>query len=82
MKTVFCINDKELPLGASVVEGQIYEVEYEYINGYEQRAFILKGAVNEGTTKWGVHWVGYNSKRFAVLDDLGVKEEDRMFALN
>jgi hypothetical protein len=36
MKVVFCINDKDLPLGAHVVEGQIYEVEYEYINGYEQ----------------------------------------------
>ena len=82
MKKVICINDKDLPLGAHVVEGQEYEVEYEYINGYEQRAFILKDTVNEGTTKWGVHWVGYNARRFAVLDNLEVKEEEHMFALN
>jgi hypothetical protein len=82
MKKVICINDKDLPLGAHVVEGKEYEVEYEYINGYEQRAFILKGAINEGNTKWGVHWVGYNARRFAVLDNLEIKEEEHMFALN
>ena len=82
MKKVTCTNDKNQPLGANVVEGQEYEVEYEYINGYEQRAFILKGAVNEGTTKWGVKWVGYNSNRFAIVDSLEVEEKEYMFALN
>jgi hypothetical protein len=69
MKKVICINDKKQPTGANVVEGKEYEVEYDYINALDQRVFIIKGAINEGTTKWGLKWIGYNSKRFKSLED-------------
>lgn len=82
MKKVVCINDKNLPLGANVVEGVEYEIEEEYINPLDQRVYIVKGAVNEGTTKWGMRWIGYNANRFSTLDSLEVEEKEYMFALN
>lgn len=82
MKTVICIDDENLPLGAHVIEGQEYEVEYEYINNLDQRVYIIKGIINEGTTKWGMRWMGYKANRFAILDDLEVIEEEHIFALN
>jgi hypothetical protein len=59
MKVVVCINDKNLPLGANVVEGKEYEVESEYLNTLDQRVYIIKNVVNEGTTKWGMRWIGH-----------------------
>ena len=82
MKKVTCINDKNQPLGANVVEGKEYEVENEYINPLDQRVYIIKGAVNEGTTKWGMRWIGYNANRFSTLDSVEVEEKEHMFALN
>jgi hypothetical protein len=82
MKVVICIDDKNLPLGANVVEGKEYEVEHEYINGLDQRVYIVKGIINEGTTKMGMHWIGYKADRFAIMDDLEVEEKEHMFALN
>jgi hypothetical protein len=82
MKVVFCIDDQNLPLGACVVEGHIYEVEREYINHLDQRVFIIKGIINEGTTKWGMQWIGYKADRFAILDNFEVEEKEHMFALN
>ena len=82
MKIVICIDDENQPLGANVVEGKEYEVEYEYINALDQRVYIIKGAINEGSTKWDMRWVGYNAKRFAILDSLEVEEKEHMFALN
>ena len=82
MKTVVCIDDSNQPLGACVVEGKEYEVEHEYINGLDQRVYIIKGIINEGTTKMGMHWVGYRANRFAILNDLAVEKEEHTFALN
>lgn len=82
MSKVICIDDRDLPLGASVVEGKEYEIEHEYINNLDQRVYIIKGIINEGTTKWGMRWVGYKADRFATLDTLEVKEKEHMFALN
>lgn len=82
MKTVTCINDKNLPLGAHVVEGQEYEVENEYLNALDQRVYIIKDAVNEGTTKWGMRWIGYDAMRFSNLESMEVEEKEYMFALN
>lgn len=82
MKKVVCIDDKNLPQGAKVVEGQEYEVIHEYINGLDQRVYILKGAVNEGTTKLGMHWIGYRSTRFATLDSIKEEKKEFNFALN
>lgn len=82
MKTVTCINDKNLPLGAHIVEGQEYEVENEYLNALDQRVYIIKGAVNKGTTKWGMRWIGYDSMRFSTQESVEIKEREHTFALN
>jgi hypothetical protein len=82
MKKVTCINDKNLPSGASVKEGQEYEVEHEYINGFEQRVYIIKGVPNEGTTAKGLHWVGYSATRFAITSDSKESVKEYEFALN
>jgi hypothetical protein len=82
MKTVICIDDKNLPSGAKITEGQEYTVVEEYLNNLDQRVYILQEAPNEGVTKWGMRWVGYNSRRFAIMGSLEVEEKEHMFALN
>ena len=70
MKKVVCINDKNLPQGAEVVNGREYYVVDEFVNNFEQRVFIISGIVNKGTTRLGLVWLGYCSSRFADLDDI------------
>jgi hypothetical protein len=70
MKQVVCINDNKLPEGANVVKGREYNVLDEFINNYDQRVFIIEGVSNEGTTKMGLRWIGYDASRFADLDTL------------
>ena len=82
MKKVTCIDDTNQPLGANIVKDKEYEVEHEYINFSDQRVYIIKGAVNEGTTKWGVRWIGYNAKRFSTQENVKIEEKEHMFALN
>lgn len=82
MKTVTCINDKNQPTGANVVEGKEYEIEKEYINALDQRVYIVKGAVNEGTTKWGMRWIGYDATRFSTQETVENIEKEYNFALN
>jgi hypothetical protein len=82
MKVVVCINDKNQPLGANVVKGKEYEVEQEYLNALDQRVYIIKGAVNEGTTKWGMRWIGYDAMRFSTQENVEIEEKEYMFALN
>ena len=82
MKTVTCINDKNQPLGANVVEGKEYEIESEYINALDQRVYIIKGAINEGTTQWGMRWIGYNAARFSTQETVEIEEKEHNFALN
>ncbi len=86
MKKVICINDSNLPLGANVVRNEHYEVESEHINTLvEQKAYIIKGLCNEGRTKLGMLWYGYNANRFATLDEDSLvysKEEELELVLN
>lgn len=82
MKVVVCINDKNQPTGANVVKGKEYEVEQEYLNALDQRVYIIKGAVNEGTTKWGMRWIGYDAMRFSTQENVEIEEKEYMFALN
>jgi hypothetical protein len=82
MRKVICTNDQNLPSGANIVEGKEYEVEHEYLNSLDQRVYIIKGAINEGTTKWGMRWVGYDAVRFSTQESLEVKEKEYIFALN
>ena len=82
MKTVVCINDKNLPQGASLTEGKEYTVVDEYLNALDQRVYILKETNNNGTTKWGMRWTGYDAKRFADLGGIYEEEKNINFALN
>ena len=43
MKKVVCINDKQLPIEAEVVEGQLYTVRESFINGFDQRVYLIVG---------------------------------------
>ena len=82
MKKVTCINDQNLPSGANVVEGKEYEIESEYLNALDQRVYIIKGAINEGSTKWGMLWKGYNAVRFSTQETVEIEEKEYNFALN
>ena len=81
MRKVKCINDKKLPEGANVVDGREYYILDEFINRWEQRAYIVSGVNNKGTTKNGLRWLGYCASRFAYLDSLsleGAMEEEKV----
>ena len=82
MKRVTCINDKNLPEGAHVVAGEEYEVENEYHNALDQRVYIIKGITNEGITKMGMRWIGYDATRFRVTEDSKATKKEYEFALN
>jgi len=81
-KEVICINDKNLPEGAHVVKDQKYTVEKEFMNNFGQRAYLLVGAVNGGTTSKGFQWYGYDAARFRVGKGEQVEIEEHAFALN
>ena len=82
MKKVVCINDKNLPEGANVKKDKEYIVENEYLNALDQRVYIIKGVTNEGRTKLGMKWIGYNTQRFTTVDDIEIKEEKYEYAFN
>jgi len=82
MKTVICTNDTNLPEGAYVMFDMEYEVEQEYINALDQRVYIIKGAINEGTTKLGMRWVGYRADRFRDVEYAGMETSNYNYALN
>jgi hypothetical protein len=80
MKEVVCINDKNLPEGATVVKGREYNVVEEFVNNYDQRVYIIEGIVNEGTTKMGLRWVGYDASRFAIPETLMEESYEHAYA--
>ena len=82
MKKVICINDKNLPQGANVILNKEYDIINEYVNALDQRVYIVKGAVNEGTTKWGMRWVGYDALRFKTLELVELEDAIYNFNLN
>jgi hypothetical protein len=80
MKEVVCINDKNLPEGAAVVKGREYIVIEEFVNNYDQRVYIIEGIANEGTTKMGLRWVGYDATRFAEPEILMEESYEHAYA--
>ena len=82
MKSVKCVNDKNLPLGAQLNKGTIYEVDNEYLNALDQRVYIIKGVPNEGMTKLGMRWIGYDALRFTEVDQVKEVKKEYEFALN
>ena len=81
-KKVICINDKKLPPGAEVKEGDEYIVRESFINSFDQRAYMLVGVRNLGRTRYGLPWQGYNAARFEVVDGIGIEQEELLHALN
>ena len=71
-----------VPLGANVTSGEVYEVENEYLNALDQRVYIIKGAPNEGTTKFGMRWIGYDALRFKEVSEVSEVKQEYAFALN
>ena len=82
MKKVICINDKQLPLGAEVIEGETYTVRESFINSFDQRAYMLIGVRNKGRTQFGLPWNGYNSERFQDLEGVTHQESQIAHMLN
>ena len=80
MKQVVCINDSRLPEGAQVIKGREYTVVDEFINNYDQRVFIIEGIANEGTTKMGLRWIGYDASRFAEPESLMIETQEHAYA--
>jgi hypothetical protein len=82
MKIVICKDDTNLPQGAHVVFDEEYEIEEEFINALDQRVYVLKNAINEGTTKMGMKWRGYRADRFRVVESDSVSEKSYEYASN
>jgi hypothetical protein len=80
MKEVICINDKNMPEGAVVVKGREYIIIEEFVNNYDQRVYIIEGIVNDGTTKMGLRWVGYDASRFAEPQTLMTEVKEQAYA--
>jgi hypothetical protein len=80
MKVVVCINDKNMPEGAVVVKGREYTVVEEFVNNYDQRVYIIEGIVNEGTTRMGLRWIGYDASRFAEPQTLMKEVKEQAYA--
>jgi len=72
MKVLTCINDKNLPPGANVVNGKEYVILHQYPNVFDQIVYIVEGINNEGKTKYGFAWKGYCSTRFADLSNIQI----------
>jgi len=82
VKKVVCINDKQLPAGAEVKEGEIYIVRESFINSFDQRAYMLNGVRNLGRTKYGLPWQGYNSQRFEIIEGVKESQEETLYTYN
>lgn len=82
MKQVICINDRNLPLGANITKDTTYTVIREYLNMLDQKVYILKETVNEGYTKMGMKWTGYNAERFVETNTIAAVSTNYEMALN
>ena len=81
-KKVICINDKQLPAGAEIKEGEEYTVRNSFVNNFDQRAYLLIGIRNRGRTKYGLPWEGYNSTRFEDIENIPEFKEEHLLAVN
>lgn len=81
-KVIKCINDKGLPQGACVIEGNEYTVISSRMNNYGQKIVFLEGVPNNGRTDKGLEWNGYNANRFGTTIEDYIEEKEVEFALN
>lgn len=82
MKTVVCVDAKNLPQGAKLVKDKEYEVENEFVNALDQRVYIIKGITNKGRTQLGMEWYGYRADRFRDVETIEMEEKVYDYAFN
>ncbi|GAF92527.1 unnamed protein product, partial [marine sediment metagenome] len=70
-----------LPIGAEIKKGEEYIVRESFINSFDQIAYVLTGIKNEGRTKYGLPWQGYNSQRFEDVDKMEEMSEETLYAV-
>ena len=61
---VTCIDDKNQPPKANVIEGKDYKIVKGFVNPMQEKVYIVAGVCNEGKTKMGFSWFGYKASRF------------------
>ena len=44
--------------------------------------YSLFGIKNEGTTKMGLRWIGYDASRFANLESIAIESYEHAYAEN
>jgi hypothetical protein len=81
-KQVICVDDKKLPPGAEIVEGQEYTVVESFVNNYDQIVYMIAGIRNHGRTKYGLPWIGYSAIRFNDLEKVKEEEVNYNYQLN
>lgn len=79
---VVCINDSKLPKGANVVKDKEYEVVDKFVNFADQIVYIIADVVNEGRTRFGMPWHGYDATRFSKLESVEEESVEYNYALN
>lgn len=84
MFEVICEDASNQPEGGELIKGEVYLVESEFVNFYDQKTYIIKGIKNSGTTKLGMNWNGYRADRFSLLSNNKAyeKEEAMSYILN
>jgi hypothetical protein len=82
MKTVICVNAKNLPQGANLVKDKEYEVEDEFVNALDQRVYVIKGINNKGRTTLGMEWYGYRADRFRDVETVENENVAYEYAFN
>jgi hypothetical protein len=82
MKTVICVNAKNLPQGATLVKDKEYEVEDEFVNALDQRVYVIKGINNKGRTTLGMEWYGYRADRFRDVETVENENVAYEYAFN
>ena len=75
-------NDYDYCLPHLLDQNEEYKVVKEYVNFLDQRVYIIQGISNEGRTKLGLEWTGYDAKRFSDVENVSIKEKEVNFALN
>ena len=77
-----CIDAKNLPEGAVLVEGREYTLLSSRMNSYGERIVFLEGIQNNGTTSRGLQWNGFKATRFRDTEKVYDEVEEVNFAMN
>jgi len=79
---LICVDAKNLPSGALLVEGREYTLLSERMNSYGEKIVFLEGIQNNGRTKMGLEWNGFKATRFKDTEKVYDEVEEVNFAMN